>query len=411
MTHVHVQRVWLTLSATARCRTSVTTIYKLRAKGGVVVVERALNQRKVLHRLPEIARVVTRRFLHTINSSRKSQAKIGINLFPALVSKRTDARTDVRTSVWCERVDSGELQVDRQVSGQRRGGDADRSDSSAAWLASASLAVAVASRSSERSRSSSSSWMRRLSAATSDSACTQRGSANARPRRALGPRSRAGVSAQTAAESTRNTYRCTQKRARSIETCNNRAFDQRAAADGDRAGRSRMTHADAPAPAPTPFKETSILFYRSDESSASKLKSLEKYRWKLSVRRCRKLDPSNDQSYRIDDKDRDGRGSTEEWLANRRAPGGVRRAAGGGRRAPGGADSHSIRPLAPSRSRRALPAIGRSVQTRDVPKRSDTSLTGPRPRPPPAASACTLERPPSARAPRLLSAAKELKLD
>lgn len=47
---------------------------------------------------------------------------------------------------------------------------AHRSDSSAAWLASASLAVAVARRSSDLSRSSSKSWIRRLSAATSDSA-------------------------------------------------------------------------------------------------------------------------------------------------------------------------------------------------------------------------------------------------
>lgn len=54
-----------------------------------------------------------------------------------------------------------------------------RSDSSAAWLASESLAVAVARRSSDLSRSSSSSWMRRLRAATSDSACvTKKNSIN-----------------------------------------------------------------------------------------------------------------------------------------------------------------------------------------------------------------------------------------
>lgn len=45
-----------------------------------------------------------------------------------------------------------------------------RSLSSAAWDASESLAVADAKRSSERSKSSSSNWMRRLRAATSDSA-------------------------------------------------------------------------------------------------------------------------------------------------------------------------------------------------------------------------------------------------
>ena len=46
-----------------------------------------------------------------------------------------------------------------------------RSLSSAAAEASESLAVADAKRSSERSRSSSNNWMRRLRAATSDSAC------------------------------------------------------------------------------------------------------------------------------------------------------------------------------------------------------------------------------------------------
>ena len=48
-----------------------------------------------------------------------------------------------------------------------------RSDSSAAWEASASFCVAVASLSSLLSRSSSSSWMRRFKAATSPSAYTE----------------------------------------------------------------------------------------------------------------------------------------------------------------------------------------------------------------------------------------------
>lgn len=50
-----------------------------------------------------------------------------------------------------------------------------RSLSSAAAEASESLAEADAKRSSERSRSSSNNWIRRLRAATSDSACNDNG--------------------------------------------------------------------------------------------------------------------------------------------------------------------------------------------------------------------------------------------